>query len=129
MILSKKGSRFIYRYNSFYVRCKPGVGDIELMCGIDITEDDFEYVDYLDEEDRLEDLIVLVPMYDWGETCPSCEIGMIEDIDMHQTTALVCSNCGFVPPWRYGSYRWQQGKPKEISKLSVQNLLEADQDF
>lgn len=124
-----RNKSILQRYNSFMVKSRKGCGDIELITGIEITETEWEYVDYIDETDPIDKMIVLVPMFDWGETCPICEIGYIEDQYNDYSAYLCCSNCEYLPPWRYGSYKWQHGKPKEISNLSVQNLLDDVADF
>lgn len=126
---SSRNRSVLQRYNSYMVRSRKGFGTIELITGLEISEDDWEFCDYIDENDPVDKLLILVPMYDWGETCPKCEVGWIEDEYNHCAGFLMCTNCGFLTPWRYGSYKWQQGKPREISKLSVQKLFEEEEDF
>lgn len=126
-----KSNNFLFRNSTFMVMTREGVGAIELMCGMEICEDYWELVDYIDETDPIDDMYILVPMYDWGETCPSCKINQIDDLCDGGSTSdnIGCLNCGFRPSWSFANYKWQQGKPKENSKQLVQDMLNREMDF
>lgn len=113
------------------VKVRPeAAGEIELSCGLVLSSDDgWEFVNYLDENDLLDSLFVMVPTHDWGDGCPECEIGFIDEFEAHCAAYLACANCGFLPAWRYGSYKWQHGRPKEISKMFAQESFMEGEDF
>ena len=57
---------------------------------------------------------VMVPIVDWGETCPECEVGTLDD--EWGDIELCCDNCGWLPPWVFTNLRWRMGRLKKSSK-------------
>lgn len=57
---------------------------------------------------------VMIPIIDWGEDCPECSVGTLDDewgdID------LCCDNCGWEPPWVFTNLRWRMAGRKRFSK-------------
>jgi hypothetical protein len=57
---------------------------------------------------------VKVPMVDWGEECPSCLVGLMDD-DWGEEE-LKCENCGWMTPWVYTNMSWKFVGQKKTSK-------------
>lgn len=57
---------------------------------------------------------VKVPLVDWGEECPSCLIGVMDDEWGEED--LECDNCKWRTPWVYANLRWMFIKQRKSSK-------------
>jgi hypothetical protein len=59
------------------------------------------------------DFYVKVPLVDWGEVCPSCSLGDMDD-DWGEEE-MTCKNCGWEAPWVYTNLKWLFERRKKNS--------------